>query len=170
MICCAFIAMMIATPLWLARRMLPVFSSGSDNPVEWRLHENGNVGQRDCANNFSIRARFKSFVYALSGLRMMVRDEHNARIHLAATIGVVAVAVFLQISAPDWRWIVVAIGWVWIAEAINTALEHLCDVVCIEHHEGIRVCKDVAAGAVLVSAAGATVIGILTLYPYVAMI
>ena len=55
-----------------------------------------------------------------------------------------------------------------LCEAVNTALEHLCDVVCPGPHDGIRVAKDVAAAAVLVSAIGAAVLGLATLAPYLA--
>ncbi len=72
----------------------------------------------------------------------------------------------LVISASDWRWIVLAIGLVWVAEALNTAVEQLGDAISLERDPRIGFAKDVAAGAVLVAALVAALIGALTLIPY----
>ncbi len=97
---------------------------------------------------FSIVARLKSFTHAFAGFAFMLRTQHNAWLHLIATTGVVAAGFALQVSADDWRWLIAAIGLVWLAEAINTAFEHLCDVVSPEFHESVKRAKDIAAGAV----------------------
>jgi diacylglycerol kinase (ATP) len=115
---------------------------------------------------FSISARLKSLGYALSGLGFMLRTQHNAWIHLVATALVVAVGLWLRIAPHDWRWIVLAIALVWVAEIVNTAFEHLCNVVQPEFHVSVKVAKDVAAGAVLVAAVAAAVIGLLVFLPY----
>ena len=99
---------------------------------------------------FSVRARLKSFQYAVAGLAFMLRTQHNAWLHLIATIAVVAAGFALKVSASDWRWLVVAIVLVWVAETVNTAFEHLCDVVQPEFHASVQRAKDIAAGAVLV--------------------
>jgi len=52
---------------------------------------------------FSPRARLRSFLFAGRGLRWLVRDEHNARLHLAASLGVVVAGFWLEISAAAWR-------------------------------------------------------------------
>lgn len=116
---------------------------------------------------FSLRDRVKSFGYALSGLGYMLRTQHNAWIHLAATAAVVVAGLALQIAAQDWRWIVIAIALVWVAEIVNTAFEHLCDVVQPEFHVSVKTAKDVAAGAVLIAAIAAAVIGVMVFWPYV---
>ncbi len=115
---------------------------------------------------FSIASRIRSFGYALRGLGFMLKTQHNAWIHLAATAIVVAAGFWLQIAAEDWRWIVLAIALVWVAEIVNTAFEHLCDVVQPEFHVSVRAAKDVAAGAVLVAAIAAAIIGVLVFWPY----
>lgn len=115
---------------------------------------------------FSIAARFKSFVHAFAGFAFMLRTQHNAWLHLIATIGVVGAGLALQVSANDWRWLIAAIALVWLAEAINTAFEHLCDVVSPEFHPSVKRAKDIAAAAVLVSAIAAAVIGVITFAPY----
>lgn len=115
---------------------------------------------------FSISARLKSIGYALSGLGFMLRTQHNAWIHLVATTLVVAVGLCLHIAPHDWRWIVLAIALVWVAEIVNTAFEHVCDVVQPEFHVSVKTAKDVAAGAVLVAATAAAIIGLLVFLPY----
>ncbi len=116
---------------------------------------------------FSLRERVGSFSYALHGLGFMLRTQHNAWIHLVATAVVIVAGLALQIAAADWRWIVLAIALVWVAEIVNTAFEHLCDVVQPEFHVSVKTAKDVAAGAVLVAAIAAAIIGALVFWPYV---
>jgi diacylglycerol kinase (ATP) len=116
---------------------------------------------------FTIRARLRGIRYAVSGLGFMLRTQHNAWLHLAATIGVCAAGLALGISAHDWLWVIIAIVTVWVAEAMNTAFEHLCDVVSPQFHESVQRSKDIAAGAVLICAAGAVVIGAIVFLPYV---
>ena len=119
------------------------------------------------AARFSVVARLKSFTYAIAGVAFMLRTQHNAWLHLLATIAVVALGFALNVSANDWRWLIAAIALVWIAETVNTAFEHLCDVVQPEFHVSVQRSKDIAAGAVLVSVVGATLIGAITFVPYV---
>lgn len=116
-------------------------------------------------NRFSIAARLRSFVYAWRGLRRLVYGEHNARLHLAASIAVAAAGLFLKISASDWRWLVLAMALVWLAEAFNTAIEDLCDRVEPGFDKAIGGIKDMAAGAVLIASVAAVGIGLLTLGP-----
>jgi diacylglycerol kinase (ATP) len=118
-------------------------------------------------DGFSVSTRLKSFGYALRGLNFMLKSQHNAWLHLAATVLVILAASFLQVRMEDWRWLVVAMVVVWVAEAFNTAVEYVCDVVSSGYSEVVKRAKDIAAGAVLVSAFGAAVIGFLTLWPYV---
>jgi diacylglycerol kinase (ATP) len=114
---------------------------------------------------FSIGARFKSFIFAWRGLRWLVHTEHNARVHLAASMAAVFVGLFLGISPGDWRWIFLAMAMVWLAEAFNTAIEKLCDRIEPEFDPAIGRIKDVSAGAVLIASITAALIGFLTLWP-----
>jgi diacylglycerol kinase (ATP) len=116
-------------------------------------------------DGFSIASRLESFRHAWRGLRTLVASQHNARIHLVATCAAIALALLMGISRLEWCAIVVAIVMVWTAEALNTALESLCDVASPEFHPLIEKSKDVAAGAVLASAIGAAVIGLLVFGP-----
>ncbi len=117
---------------------------------------------------FSISARLKSFTYAFAGLAFMLRTQHNAWLHLAATVVVVALGFYLRVDADAWRWLIVAMALVWVAEAMNTAFEHLCDVVSPEFHPSVKRSKDIAAGAVLICAIAAVLLGATTLWPYIA--
>src|SRR5262245_6270452 len=119
------------------------------------------------SETFSIAERLESFRYAASGIVFMLRTQHNAWIHLAITIVVCLAAWWLKLSAADWRWLTVAIVLVWVAETMNTAFEFVCDVVSPEFHGSVERAKDIAAGAVLICAGGAVVIGVLTFGPYV---
>jgi diacylglycerol kinase (ATP) len=115
---------------------------------------------------FSILGRVRSFRHAFAGIAFMLRTQHNAWLHLAATIAVCALGFELRISAEDWRWIVVVVMLVWVSEAVNTAFEHLCDVVSPEFHASVKRSKDVAAGAVLITAIGAAILGAMIFLPY----
>ena len=117
---------------------------------------------------FSIAARLKSFTYAFAGFAYMLRTQHNAWVHLAATVAVIALGFALNVSADAWRWLIVAMALVWVAEAMNTAFEHLCDVVSPQLHEPVKRSKDIAAAAVLVCVVASTLIGAITLAPYIA--
>ncbi|MCJ2184447.1 diacylglycerol kinase family protein [Novosphingobium sp. 1949] len=114
---------------------------------------------------FALTARLKSVTYAARGLRVLLMQEHNAWLHLAATIAVIACALVLNLGADDWRWLVLAIALVWFAEAVNTAIEALCDRICPAFDPAIGRIKDIAAGAVLIAALAAGAIGLLTLGP-----
>ena len=117
--------------------------------------------------NFSIRARIKSFSYALNGIAQLIKGEHNAWIHLLATIVVVFLGCYFSISTSGWALLVLAISMVWLAEGMNTAIEVLANAVSTEQNPLIGKAKDIAAGAVLLSAIGAAIIGCLVFYPHV---
>jgi diacylglycerol kinase (ATP) len=115
---------------------------------------------------FSIADRLKSVGHAARGLVFLFRTQHNARIHLAATLLVIALGWGLRVSPDDWRWLTVAIVLVWAAEAMNTALEHLCNVVSPGLNPSVRMAKDIGAGAVLICSAGAAALGAMIFLPY----
>jgi diacylglycerol kinase (ATP) len=118
------------------------------------------------SDRFSIAARLKSFTFAFAGIAYMLRTQHNAWLHLVATILVILAGFGLHVSGEDGRWLVAAIVLVWTAEAVNTAFEHLCDVVSPEFHDSVQKSKDIAAGAVLICAIGAVIIGLQVFVPY----
>lgn len=118
---------------------------------------------------FTFSSRIMSFRYALQGLRYALVTQHNFRIHLVAAMAATGLGFLWQISANDWRWLLVAIAIVLAAELINTSFEHLCDVVQPELHASVKAAKDVAAGAVLTVSIAAAVIGVMVFWPYMAL-
>jgi diacylglycerol kinase (ATP) len=114
---------------------------------------------------FLIRS-LKRFSYAIEGVAFLVRTQSHARVHLLATIAVCMVGVTIGLARTEWLWITAAIVMVWSAEAFNTALEQLADALHPERHPAIGHAKDVAAGAVLIAAMGAAVIGMLVFAPH----
>ena len=96
----------------------------------------------------------------------MLKTQHNAWIHLAITSLVITLGLIKNIHVNDWRWLISAIALVWFAETINTAFEFICDVVSPELCHSVQKAKDIAAGAVLICAIGAAILGFLTFLPY----
>ena len=116
---------------------------------------------------FEFTGRIRSFGHAIAGVWTMLKSQHNAWVHAAATVAVCAAGLALALTTAEWCWIVLAIVAVWTAEALNTAFEFLADVASPEFHPLVKKSKDVAAGAVLIAAVGAAVIGLLVLGPHV---
>ena len=106
-----------------------------------------------------------SFYYALEGLGYVLRAERNARIHLAMAILVIIVSACLGISLTEWSLIVIAIALVFVGEMLNTVVELEVDLIIPEDNILAKHVKDVAAGAILVAAVVAAVIGLLVLGP-----
>ena len=117
---------------------------------------------------FQFTGRLRSFRHALAGIWRMIHCQHNAWIHAVATVIVLAAAFFLRVSAADWCWIILAVSIVWTAEALNTAFEFLADAASPDFHPLVRDAKDVAAGAVLITAIAAAIIGAIIFWPHVA--
>jgi diacylglycerol kinase (ATP) len=117
---------------------------------------------------FQFTGRIRSFRYAVTGILRMLRCQHNAWLHLGVTAGVVAAGVFFGLTAHEWCWIILAMAIVWTAEALNTAFEFLADAASPTFHPLVRDAKDVAAGAVLITAVGAAIIGLIIFWPHVA--
>jgi diacylglycerol kinase len=117
-------------------------------------------------NNDSFTSWVKSFGFAFNGLRLLL-NERNFRFHLFAATVACILGFFLDISETEWLVVSLTIGWVLSLEAVNTALEHLADSVTTDFHPSIKKAKDVAAGAVLISAMIALVIGCIIFVPKV---
>lgn len=109
--------------------------------------------------------RVKSFGFAFAGIADMQRTQPNARFHAVAAILVIAAGWYFQISTSEWCLITLSITLVVAAEAFNTALEYLVDLTSPHPHPLAGKAKDAAAAAVLITAIGAAVIGILIFGP-----
>lgn len=110
----------------------------------------------------------RAFRYAFRGLVDLFRTQSNARFHVGAALAAVSAGYWLDISRLEWVAAVLCIAVVLALEAVNTALEYLTDLVSPDYHPLAGKAKDVAAGAVLVAAIGAAVVGCLIFLPKLA--
>ena len=115
--------------------------------------------------SFSIKARLKSFVFAWNGIIQFFKKEHNAQLHLASTLLVIALSLLLEVNSVETIFLVFSIGFVWVAEMVNTAIEKTIDLISVEKNPRIKFIKDVAAGAVLVASTVSLIIGAIIFIP-----
>lgn len=113
----------------------------------------------------SLSKRLQSFKYAFNGLKIVFKEEHNARIHLAISTIVIACGFIFKISILEWISICLAIALVISMEIINSAIENLADFVSPTYHNLIKKVKDLSAAAVLVSTISSVIIAILIFLP-----
>ena len=109
------------------------------------------------------RKVLRSFRFAGQGIVDLFRYENNAKVHLLIAGLVIPVGLWLRLTRVEWAVVLTQIGLVWAAEAINTALEKLCDFVSPGLHPQIKAIKDMASGAVLILSIGAVVVGVIVL-------
>lgn len=114
-----------------------------------------------------IKKRIKSFGYAFQGIGNFIRKEPNAWIHFTAVVVVTSLGIYYGISATEWCIVILCFGLVLMAEAFNTAIERLVDLVSPDFHPLAGTIKDVAAGAVLLGAIAAAIVGCIIFIPYI---
>jgi len=112
-----------------------------------------------------LKRRLESFRFAFNGLAELFRSQANAKIHLAATIAVSLLGWWLRLSATEWAMVALTVAAVFAAEAFNTAIEYLTDLISPGHHPLAGKAKDVAAAGVLLAALGAAAVGGLLFLP-----
>lgn len=117
---------------------------------------------------FSWKERGRSFRFAWQGILTLVREEHNARIHVCVGVAVLIAGFLFSISRMEWCVVALCMGGVLMAEAFNSAVEALCDKVSPEKDPYIGKAKDLAAGAVLLFVCGAVAAGLIVFVPHVA--
>ncbi|MFC5412331.1 diacylglycerol kinase family protein [Larkinella bovis] len=108
-----------------------------------------------------VRKNLRSFRYAIEGILALFRFENNAKIHFLAAVAVIAGGLWLRLDRTEWALVLTQVGLVLAAEAFNTAIEKLADVVSPERHPQIKAVKDLSAGAVLLVVILAVIVGIL---------
>lgn len=114
---------------------------------------------------FSWRERGNSFGFAYQGLKALFRTEHNAWIHGGLTVVALLLGLLLQISKTEWALLIIVMAMVFVTEIINTALEKTMDFISLEKHPQIKLVKDLAAAAVLITAVAALTIGAIIFLP-----
>ncbi len=108
----------------------------------------------------SLQKTRRSFRYAFRGIGLVFIHENNTRIHLLATVSVLLAGWFFRLDHIEWAIILMQIGLVWAAEAFNSAIEKVVDLVSPGFNPKAGAIKDIAAGAVLLIAIVAAVVGL----------
>jgi diacylglycerol kinase len=120
----------------------------------------------DSKKEFSVIKRARSLVHAGRGVLLFVKTTHNAWVHIGIGLLVILFGLYFSISKFEWIVLVFAIGFVFVAEAFNTAIEIDIDLTSPEYHPYARDTKDVAAGAVLLATITAIIVGCFVFVPY----
>ena len=107
----------------------------------------------------------ESFACAFRGIAALLKSEVHARIHLVATVAVIALGWCFEITRNEWIAIVLSIGLVWVAEALNTAIEYVADLAHPDEHPEVKKLKDLAAAAVLFASIVGLVVGLIIFWP-----
>ena len=108
----------------------------------------------------------KSFKYAFEGIFTGIKKERNMKIHISIMI----LVIILKINKVEWIICITLFGLVISMELINTAIESTVDLITKEKNEQAKIAKDVAAGAVLISAIAAAIIGLMIFVPKISLI
>lgn len=114
----------------------------------------------------SSNRKILTFKHAFVGIVAALKEEPNLKFHFLAGLFVIIAASLLNISRNDWLVIILLIGFVISVELTNTAIEAVVDEFTNNEHPGAKLAKDISAGAVLVSAVTAAIIGTIIFLPY----
>ena len=109
--------------------------------------------------------RFESFYYAFAGIWYTLKTQRNAQIHLGIATTIVILGLMLKLTRTEWAILMLTTGFVWATEMLNTVAEAAMDFATTDFNPQVKIVKDVAAGAVLVAAITAVIVGLLILGP-----
>lgn len=110
--------------------------------------------------------RLKSFQYAFNGLNVLFKEEPNSVIHLIAALLVIILGLILSVTTVEWLALIFVIGFVFVMELVNTAIENICNFISPAQHVQIKRIKDLAAAGVLLSAITAAIVGLVVFVPH----
>lgn len=110
-------------------------------------------------------SRVESFRYAFAGIWHTLRTQRNAQIHLAVALLILVLGLLLQLKPIEWAVLALTAGLVFATEMLNTVAEAAMDYATTEFHPQVKIVKDIAAGAVLITAIIAVIVGLLILGP-----
>ena len=130
------------------------------------IHHQSFITNRQLLMKYDLKKQLRSFGYAWKGIQSCVGKEQNLSFHLIAAMAVIIAGIVLGITRTEWIMVVMCIGTVIEAELFNTAIEKLVDLVSPERHPVAGRVKDIAAGAVLICAVAAAIIGLIIFIPY----
>lgn len=114
---------------------------------------------------FSLINRLRSFKFAFKGILLLFRNEHNAWIHFLSMISAISLGFYFDITSLEWIAVILSIGIVLSAEAFNTAIEQIANFIQPDQDKNIERIKDLAAGAVLLTAISALIVGLIIFLP-----
>lgn len=114
---------------------------------------------------FSVKSRLRSFVYAAKGIMHVLKKERNIWLQLFIAALAVTGGFLLKISSTEWIVIILCIGIVLSFEIMNTAIENMVDFISPGYNKKAGIIKDIAAGAVLITATMSLIIGIIIFAP-----
>lgn len=109
--------------------------------------------------------RVQSFQFAFYGIWHTLKTQRNAQIHITIALIIFILGLTLNLTLTDWAILALTMGFVMAAEMVNTAAESAMDIITTDFNPYVKIVKDVAAGAVLVAAITAVVVGVLILGP-----
>ncbi|APC48227.1 diacylglycerol kinase [Virgibacillus halodenitrificans] len=109
--------------------------------------------------------RSVGFTFAWNGLKEVTRTERNFRIHLFITALVLTIGFLVELNWLEWCIVIFAIGFVLVTEVTNSAIEKMIDYLNPAIHPSAKIIKDMAAGAVLIAAIIAALIGLIIFLP-----
>ncbi|MCL2651031.1 MAG: diacylglycerol kinase family protein [Candidatus Azobacteroides sp.] len=112
-------------------------------------------------------SQIKSFGAAFRGIFVLLRNERNFRFHLFAAVIVLLCCYFFNVEKSEWLVVLLLIGLVFCMEALNTAIEYICDLVSPEYHPMVKNIKDISAAGVLLAAIIAAIAGCVIFIPYI---
>ncbi len=112
--------------------------------------------------------RLLAFTHAIAGIKTFFSETFHARIHLIASILVVLLSFWLNLQPLEWISVIICITLVFVAEAINSAIEYSVDLSTPNQHPLAKKAKDVSAAAVLLAAIFSVIIALIIFYPKIA--
>ncbi len=116
--------------------------------------------------SYDFKKQMRSFKFAWKGIMTCAGHEQNITFHLLAALVVVMAGIFFDITKVEWMAVIICIGMVITAELFNSAIERLVDMVSPQWQSIAGEVKDIAAGAVLVTAIAAAIVGLIVFVPY----
>lgn len=113
----------------------------------------------------SIKKLRNSFKYAIQGIKSSLKTEQNLKVHFIIVIITIIAGIILKLSCMEWIICLMLFGFVITLELLNTAIEVTVDIAMPEKNEQAKLAKDIAAGAVLVSAITSMIVGLIIFIP-----
>ena len=123
--------------------------------------------QRPVARALTLIASFR---YAFAGVRYLLWSQRNAKIHGAISLIAVTLGFMLRIERGEWLALTLVIAMVFVAEGFNTAIEAVVDLASPDYHPLAKIAKDVGAGAVLLTAIAAVIVGLIVFVPHLLLV